>query len=121
MRQRGPGAHVLRLFLTPDHLGPLVRRHDLGQSGLGVRVEHLEPHEGDIVDLPRTAGLEQLVVELALAEHHAADFAQLVDLPQNRLEPARGEVLEGALRQCVPKPSSSQIVKGPLPELVPLN
>ena len=64
------GAHVARLFLGPDHFRLRVAPELGGDLLLGPRVELLEPDDGDRrVDL--VAPGQQLVAELAAAEHEA--------------------------------------------------
>src|SRR5690606_5605664 len=71
-------AHVLRLLLAPDELGLRMSlqgsRHGIGRK----RPELLDADERDpFVQIPFGAGLQQLVVDLARAQHHATGALDL--------------------------------------------
>src|SRR6185437_13334982 len=69
-----PGAHVLGLFLAPDDLG-VLEPAELVEQGLGrERIKLLEPQQVHIVDPALLAILEQVVIDLARAEHDPADL-----------------------------------------------
>ena len=69
-----PAAHVLRLFLTPDHF----RMREAGkfehQRLLREGIKLLDAHQVDIVDAAFLAFLEQVEIDLARAHHDPADL-----------------------------------------------
>ncbi|MPL74173.1 hypothetical protein SDC9_19983 [bioreactor metagenome] len=70
----GPGALVLRLFLAPDHLGVLEAR-ELGHHRMRrERVELFETQDVDILEAALVAFGQQVVIDLARADHHALDL-----------------------------------------------
>ena len=75
-----PGAHVLRLFLAPDHLG-VAEARQLGDQRLGrERIELLDAQQVDVVDAALLALLVEVVIDLARAQHDAADLRILDQL-----------------------------------------
>ena len=75
-----PGAHVLGLFLAPHHLG-VAEARQLGDQRLGrERIELLDAQQVDVVDAALLALLVEVVVDLARAQHDAADLGILDQL-----------------------------------------
>ena len=72
-----PGAHVLRLFLAPDHFGVAEARQLVDQRLGRERIELLDAQQVDVVDAALFALLQQVVIDLAGAEHDAADLVVL--------------------------------------------
>ena len=102
-----PGALVLRLLLTPDDF---LRRVVAIEHRLvlfaGKRVELLEPHEGDIVELRCAPCAQQIEIDLAAREHDAPDFLRLSDrvrLVDDILEAAARQLVETGHRQLMPQ------------------
>ncbi len=70
----GPGAHVLRLFLAPHHLGA-AEAAELADQRLGrERIELLDAQQIDVVDAALLALLVEVVIDLARAHDDAADL-----------------------------------------------
>ena len=69
-----PGAHVARLFLAPDDLR-LLETREFGDQRLGrERIKLLNAQEIDVIDATLLALLVKIVIDLAGAEHDAADL-----------------------------------------------
>src|SRR5215472_9337769 len=69
-----PRAHVARLLLAPDDRG-LLEAGELGHQRLGrERIELLDAQEVDVVDAALLALLVEVEVDLAGAQHDAADL-----------------------------------------------
>src|SRR5918993_238785 len=69
-----PRAHVLRLLLAPHHVR-LLEPGELDRQGLHrKRVELLDPQQVDVVDAALFALFVEVVVDLAGAQHDAADL-----------------------------------------------
>ena len=92
-----PGALVLRLFLTPDDLSG---RAVLAQDELiGLRRERIQLLDADQSHVSQSlspARLEQVKIDLAAAEHDAADLlgVQVVDFIDDRGKAALGQIVE---------------------------
>ena len=76
----GPCAHVLGLFLTPDHIGLLEARHLRDQSLQREGIELLHAKEIDIVQPPLLALFVEVVIDLARAQDDATDLVILHQL-----------------------------------------
>ncbi len=76
----GPGPHVLRLFLTPDHVGLLEARQAGDQRLEWQRIELFDAQQIDIVDAALLAFLIEIVIDLAGAQDDAADLVVLDSL-----------------------------------------
>src|SRR5579859_211364 len=83
-----PGAHVARLFLAPDDLSVAeaveLRHQRLG----GERIELLDAQQINVVDAAFLALLVEIVIDLAGAQHDAANF-----LVRNELDLFTGQEL----------------------------
>src|ERR1700727_2526968 len=75
-----PGAHVLRLLLTPDDLRLLETRELLHQRLNRERIELLHPEEVDVVDAALLALIVEIVVDPARADDNATDLVVLGEL-----------------------------------------
>src|ERR1700734_1938527 len=78
--REAPGAHVLGLLLTPDHLRFLEPRELLQQRLDRERIELLHPEQVDIVDTALLALVVEIVVDLARADDNATDLVILGEL-----------------------------------------
>ena len=75
-----PGAHVLGLLLAPHHLG-VAEARQLGDQRLGrERIELFDAQQVDVVDAALLALLVEVVIDLARAQHDAADLVVLDQL-----------------------------------------
>src|SRR6202453_1471407 len=72
-----PGAHVLGLLLTPDHLRILEAREFLQQRLNRERVKLLHPEQVDVVDTTLLALIVEIVVDFPRADDNAADLVVL--------------------------------------------
>src|ERR1700722_3482514 len=72
-----PGAHVLGLLLTPDHLRFLETGELLHQRLNRERIELLHPEEEDVVDTALLALIVEIVVDFARADDNAKDLVVL--------------------------------------------
>ena len=70
-----PGAHVLRLLLAPDDVGVDIRFQHPAQRLCRERIDLLQPHDGDVLDVLRPPFLQQIVIHLAGADHDAAHLS----------------------------------------------
>src|SRR5580693_8324367 len=75
-----PGAHVLGLLLTPDHLRFLEPGELLQKRLDRERIELLHPEQVDVVDTALLALIIEFVVDLARADDNAADLVVLGEL-----------------------------------------
>src|SRR5690348_12082249 len=78
--EEAPCAHVLGLLLAPDDLGLLEARKLLDERFHRYRIELLDPEQVDIVHAALLALVVKIVVDLARAEHDAADLVVLDEL-----------------------------------------
>src|SRR5688500_1499842 len=73
----GPGAHVPRLLLDPDQLLQLgILRQHRPHLGPGKRIELFQPDDGGTAALHLVGLAEQVVVELAAAQHQPRHLAR---------------------------------------------
>src|SRR5436190_838608 len=71
---QAPGPHVFGLLLRPHYVG-LREPRQLGDEGARrERIELLDAHQIDVVDAGRLARLVEVVVDLAAAQHDAANL-----------------------------------------------
>src|SRR3984885_1361388 len=75
-----PGAHVLGLLLTPDHLRCLETGELLQQRLDRERIKLLDPEQVDVVDPALLALIVEIVVDLARTDDNAADLVVLGEL-----------------------------------------
>ena len=68
-----PGALVLGLLLAPDELGVREAAQLLDERARRERIELLDAHQVDVVCAAVLAFLEQVVINLARAQHDALD------------------------------------------------
>ncbi|EGE56100.1 hypothetical protein RHECNPAF_750063 [Rhizobium etli CNPAF512] len=81
-----PCAHVLRLFLTPDHFG-IAEARQLVDERLGrERIKLFDAQQVDVVDTALFALFEKIVIDLAGAHDDAADLAVLLQLDRAVLD-----------------------------------
>jgi hypothetical protein len=73
-----PGAHVLRLFLAPDHFRIAEAAEFVDQRLGRERIELLDTQEIDIVNAPLLALFQKVVIDLAGAHHDATDLVVLL-------------------------------------------
>src|SRR3546814_14589525 len=66
-----PRALVVRLFLAPDHVGGLAALEFGRQQLARERVQLLDADQGDVVGFALVHVFEQVVVDLARAQHDA--------------------------------------------------
>ena len=72
-----PGAHVLGLFLAPDDIGVLEARELVDERLQRERIKLLDAQKVDVVDAALLALLVKVVIDLAGAQHDAADLVVL--------------------------------------------
>src|SRR5690606_35320149 len=99
-----PGALVLRLFLAPDDVGVLAEAGQLGRQQLArERVQLLHADQGDVlVQLLLAALFQQVVVDLARAQHHALALLRLDAGVRDQVqELAVGQLVQGRHGQLV--------------------
>ena len=99
-----PGALVHRLFLTPDRVLEVgVRRQDFHRVVLRERIQLLDTHDGDVFAAFGTALFQQIVVDLAAAQHEALDLGRIesVDFRDHGLERTFGQIFQGRDGQLV--------------------
>src|SRR5262245_21694537 len=69
-----PGAHIARLFLTPNHFR-LLEPRKFGDQRLGrERIKLLDSQDVDVIDGALLALIIEVVIDLARAHDHASDF-----------------------------------------------
>src|SRR5437763_13544543 len=68
---KAPRPHILRFFLTPDDLGIAVALQCPAERFERERVELLDPNHSDPLVALLGAGLDQLEIDLAAAQHDA--------------------------------------------------
>jgi len=92
-----PRALVLGLLLAPDDLLRVRIPRNRARVLLDrERIELLDPHDRDAIELLRAARLDELVVDLAAAEHDAPHALRidLLDFADQRLETSSRKLLE---------------------------
>src|ERR1700754_1268783 len=99
-----PGALVHRFFLAPHHF---LRGRVLFQFGRDFRarerIQLLDAHDGDVGEATLLGVLEQVVVDLARAQHDALDLLrrEIAVLADDQLELAVGQFVERRHGQLV--------------------
>ena len=71
--QEAPGALVLWFFLAPDDFGPLEAFQFLHKAERREGIELFDPQQIDVVQPARIAFRQQVVIDLARAQHDAPD------------------------------------------------
>src|SRR5437660_3393954 len=66
---KGPGTHILRLFLAPDDLGVAVMLQHLAERVERKRIELLDPHQRYALVARRRARLQEVEINLARAQY----------------------------------------------------
>src|SRR5277367_4592959 len=85
-----PPTHVLRLFLAPNDLGIAVPRQDFAEGVGRKRIKLFDPHHRHPVVAARGPRLDQIEIDLAAAQDHAANRIIRGDRPDFRDHPAKG-------------------------------
>src|SRR5262245_39872157 len=70
----GPGAHVLGFLLAPHHISVLIRKQHTAQRVLREGIELLQADDRHVVLLMRATLVQQIVVDLAAADHDATNL-----------------------------------------------
>ena len=99
-----PGALVHRLFLAPHHfLGGRVFLQFGRDFRARERIELLHAHDRDISEAALFRFFQQVVVDLAGAQHHALDLLrrQIAMLADYQLEAAVGQFVQRGHGQFV--------------------
>ena len=87
-----PGAIVLGFLLTPDELCVAVGFGDLREVVFVERIQLLDPDDGGVGDLVRGAVGVEVVVDLAGAKDEALGGLGCLDVVDDLLKAARGEL-----------------------------
>ncbi len=101
-----PAAHVARLLLAPHHLGLLEAAELLHQRLHRERIELLDPQQIDVVDAALLALLVEIEIDLARAQHDAADLAV-----RHQLDLLAGERLGIVPQQAVERAAGTHLVE----------
>lgn len=95
-----PRTLVLRFFLAPHHVGGIGVSLQLGrQLRTRERIQLFDTHEGDVVLATLCLVFEQVVIDLARAQHHALDLGRVgLGIRNQMLELALGQFFQA--RHC---------------------
>ena len=73
-RNKGPCTHILRFFLTPDHIRIWIGFKLFSDQIRRKRIKLFHAEQDDILDIPVAALLKKVIINLSRTKHDAPDF-----------------------------------------------